>query len=437
MFTGELKVHIEKTEGKVLVCSVENMETAIKVAEESPNLVAIFVLGMDEKKESMTKLAKPILSLDKYLNEKSLIGDITIPVKLNTPREKAIAYILPSSGTTGFPKGVIRTHLNSMAAVPESNADDKLFGTSEDTTTCHQPMPHASGGWTMLYSAVFAIRTVVYRAFDVGTFCSLVEKYKVTNAFLAPSHLTLLVKYDDLSKYDMSSLKQITTGGSPVPKYTLDVIFKKLNIDNLRQGYGSSEAGMISSAPFSLVMPSTAGSLTRSTCVKIVDPSTGQALGPKEQGEIYAKGPEISPGYINNEEAYKENFTADGWLKTGDAGYYNEDGLLFIVDRYKDVIKVDTQQVAPEEIESLLLKHRYVQEAAVIGIPDEIHGEIPKAFVVLKPQFKNIASATSEIKESVDHQVGEWKKLRGGVHLLPKLPLVSLGKIDKKSLRLL
>ena len=168
-----------------------------------------------------------------------------------------------------------------------------------------------------------------------------------------------------------------------------------------------------------------------------MDRKTGKSLGLNEIGEIYAKGPDVCPGYWKNEKAYAENFTDDGWLKTGDAGYFNEEGLLFIVDRYKELIKVDTQQVAPIEIETLLLRHEYVQEAAVIGIPNENHGEVPKAFVVLKPQYKDKPHAAEEIQRVVDPQLGEWKKLRGGVHMIPQMPLISLGKIDKKSLRLL
>ena len=435
--TGEVKVHLERVGAKVLVCTMDNKDVAIKVAEESPSVQAIFVLGLQE--ESISKAGQPILSLGKAFDTKADIGNVQIPVKMNSPREKAIAFILPSSGTTGHPKGVIRSHLNTMSAFADfDNFDDRLFGGSEDTASCHQPMPHASGCWTIMYSLVYAVRTVIYRGFEEELFCNIVQKYKVTHAFLAPSHLNLLMKYEYLDKYDFSSLRHMTTGGSPVPKYVSDVFQVKLkNFKNLRQGYGSSEAGMITSTPMTLVMPETSGTINRVNVVKIVDLDTGKSLSFNEVGEIYVKGPEVSPGYWKNEEANAENFTLDGWLKTGDAGYFTIEGLFFIVDRYKDVIKVDTQQVAPVEIETLLLKHEFVHEAAVIGIPDETHGEVPKAFVVLKPHFKDRPSATEEIRQVIDSQVGEWKKLRGGIHLLPKMPLIGLGKIDKKSLKLL
>lgn len=172
--------------------------------------------------------------------------------------------------------------------------------------------------------------------------------------------------------------------------------------------------------------------------LKVVDPSTGAALGPRKVGELYTKCDEGSPGYINNPAATKATFTDDGFYKTGDAVYYNEQGVFYIVDRYKEVIKVDTQQVAPAELESLLINHDQVSEVAVVGIPSEEHGQIPRAFVVPKnTSSKNQTSneLERELVDLVNKQVVFWKQLKGGVEFVDSLPKISIGKIDRMALR--
>ena len=140
----------------------------------------------------------------------------------------------------------------------------------------------------------------------------------------------------------------------------------------------------------------------------------------------------VTAGYYMRPAAQTDNFTQDGWFRTGDMGYFDENGLLFLIGRLKDVIKVDGFQVAPADLESLLLSHEAVAEAAVVGVPDDIYCEAPKAFVVIKD---NMSVAADEIREFVDQQVSKLEQLRGGIEILSRMPMISFGKIDRKKLK--
>jgi len=181
----------------------------------------------------------------------------------------------------------------------------------------------------------------------------------------------------------------------------------------------------------------TIGGLRCGIEAKIVDPETGSSLGPNQVGELYVRSECTTPGYLNNPKANEENFTTDGFLKTGDALYYDEDGLFFVVDRYKDVIKCDSAQVAPAELESILLTHPSVAEVAVIGIPHDIHGQVPKAYVVLKPLKLTINDkmAAELVKYVADNVGRDCYHLKGGVELVKTIPKIGMGKIDRVTLK--
>lgn len=162
--------------------------------------------------------------------------------------------------------------------------------------------------------------------------------------------------------------------------------------------------------------------------IKIVDPHSGQLLGPNQVGEVLIKSSQMTPGYLNMPDKNAESFDEEGFIRSGDAGYFDEQELLYIMDRYKQIIKVEGVIVLPSELEYLLLTHEDIAEAAVVGIKDKFYGEVPKAFVVLKPWRK--LSEESIIKY-IDDLVNYFKKLRGGVTFLRELPKTPLGKINK------
>ena len=429
----------------------ENFDTAQKVALECASVEAIILVGSSgmgiRTSEDCTKnnfeCSVKVISIDKFLEREPKESDVKIPVDLKVPSEDATAFILYSSGSTGTPKGVRRTHFNTVASFVKVPSHT-FCGESERVVTCHHPMPHAGGTWTAMGAMNMGQTIIVSRAFSVENWLRVVERFKVTMSFLAPSYIVLVTKHPQLvSKYNLDSLEMVFTGGAPILDSVIDIFIAMTGIDNLKQGYGSTEAGGVSVTPPDLFNPRTIGQLTCNFSLRIVDRESGQNLGQGSVGEFYVKGPEVSPGYLNRPDADQENFTIDGWCMTGDAGYVDEDGLLFIVDRYKEVIKVDTQQVPPAEIESILLSHESIKEAAVIGIPDEDHGEVPKAFVVMNGTRFDEGTKFDEgtrfdeesILEFVNSQVAEWKKLRGGIQVIDHLPKISIGKIDRVFLK--
>jgi len=157
-------------------------------------------------------------------------------------------------------------------------------------------------------------------------------------------------------------------------------------------------------------------------------------LGPGESGEILVKGPQIMKGYYDNPKATAETLV-DGWLHTGDIGHYDKDGYLIVVDRFKELIKVKGLQVAPAELEALLVTHEAVADAAVIGKKDERLGEAPVAFVVLKDTFKPTAEMAAELQQFVAGRVAPFKKLAGGIEFRKEIPKAASGKILRKNLR--
>jgi acyl-CoA synthetase (AMP-forming)/AMP-acid ligase II len=232
----------------------------------------------------------------------------------------------------------------------------------------------------------------------------------------------------------MSTFQTIITGGAPLQASVIEDLRRVLDIKSIKQFYTATESGTVTTTPVNCDKISSIGTLIPGVEVKVVDPQTGQALGPHQVGEVYVRGLQVTPGYYKNPEATGLAFSEDGFYKTGDACYYDEEGLFYITDRYKELIKVDSQQVAPKELENLLLEHQSVAEVAVIGIPDKVRGQVPKAYVVLKPGHEGQVS-DSDLKDYVKGEVAEWKQLRGGIEFVSDLPKISIGKIDKNLLR--
>lgn len=191
---------------------------------------------------------------------------------------------------------------------------------------------------------------------------------------------------------------------------------------------------LISSASLEIVDFATVGFPASDAEMKIakVDDSSFKGLPANEIGEILYRGPNIMKGYFNNIHATKETITEDGWLRTGDIGYYNENGSFFVIDRLKELIKVNALQVAPAELENILRDHPDVLEAAVVGIPHSKCGEVPKAFVVRKVD-SNVTEP--EIQEYVAKHVSKHKHLTGGVTFVESVPKTASGKILRREIK--
>lgn len=177
------------------------------------------------------------------------------------------------------------------------------------------------------------------------------------------------------------------------------------------------------------------GHLMPSTSGKVIDPETGTSLGPNKTGELCIRGPQVMMGYLNNVEKTKECLSDGGWLRTGDLAHYDEDGFFYITDRMKELIKVRGFQVAPAELEELILSNEHVQDVAVIQVPDEVSGELPRAYVVLKPTSNSKEVSEACLKDWVKERVSPHKRIEGGVVFVEQVPKSASGKILRRILR--
>lgn len=214
----------------------------------------------------------------------------------------------------------------------------------------------------------------------------LLKTHKITNAFLVPPIMVFLAKSSIISEYDLSSLHSVICGAAPLSKKIEMTVKERIGVKTVRQGYGMTECTYIFTCQNDHDHTNgSVGTLVKGVHARVVDVESGKCLGPHETGELHFKGQNNMKGYIGNAQATSATIDADGWLHTGDIGYYDENGEFYIVDRIKELIKYKAFQVAPAELEALLLTNPKIQDAGVVGVPDEEAGEAAFAFVVKQP----------------------------------------------------
>ena len=344
------------------------------------------------------------------------------------------ALIMNSSGSTGLPKGVELSHKNVVHRF--SHCRDPVFGNQiiPDTAILSViPFHHGFGMFTTLGYLVCGFRIVLMYRFEEELFLQSLQDYRIQSALLVPTLFSFFAKSTLVDKYDLSNLHEIASGGAPLAKEVGEAVAKRFKLSGIRQGYGLTETtSAIIITPEGDDKAGAAGKVVPFFRAKIVDLDTGKILGCNQRGELYVKGPMIMTGYINNPEATNALIDKDGWLRTGDIAYYDEDGHFFIVDRLKSLIKYKGYQVPPAELESILLQHPFIFDAGVAGIPDPDAGELPAAVVVLE---EGKTMTEQEVMDYVAGQVTSSKKLRGGVLFVDEVPKGLTGKIDAKRIR--
>lgn len=272
--------------------------------------------------------------------------------------------------------------------------------------------------------------------FDLERFCQLVQEHQPERAHLVPPIILGLAKHPIVDKYDMKSVKMIISAAAPLGKDTVEAVRNILSGVNVKQAWGMSELSPVGTiVSDSNQRIGSIGPLVSSTEGKVIDAETGKSLGPNESGELCIKGPQVMMGYFNDIDKTKETLSDNGWLRTGDLASYDEDGFFFINDRLKELIKVRGYQVAPAELEELILRNEHVQDVAVIQIPDEVSGEIPRAYVVLKPTADPEVATEESLKEWVKERVSPYKRIEGGVRFVEQIPKSASGKILRRLLR--
>src|SRR5688500_609593 len=272
--------------------------------------------------------------------------------------------------------------------------------------------------------------TVTMPRFDLEQFLTIIQDQKVTRAYVVPPIALGLAKHPLVEKFDLSSLRLVLSGAAPLGAELEQACQERLGCPVV-QGYGMTETSPVShTAPRGEHKPGTIGPCLPNMECRIVDPETGEDAEEGGRGELWMRGPNIMQGYLNNEEATRATIVDEGWLHSGDVAIVDEDGYFAIVDRVKELIKSMGFQVAPAELEALLLEHPGVQDAAVIPLPDEEAGEIPKAFLVLKDD----GTTPEDVQEFVKERVSSYKQIRA-VEVVHEIPKSASGKILRRVLR--
>lgn len=414
LFTDEEIIKQLKDSGAKYLLTIPQLMGKARAVADAGGISKIFVIGE----------ADGAISFASLLEGEDKPPDVEIDL-----REDLVA--LPySSGTTGFPKGVMLTHRNlvSMLRLMEAN---EAFN-QHDTLVCVVPMYHLYGLHIVVNLGLSQGATIVtVPRYDLDQFLQALEQYKVSVAPLVPPLVLALSRAPQVEDHDLSALRVIHCGAATLADNIASACSKRLSCQ-IKYGYGMTEVSPLSHASLTNARkhkPGSVGYCLPNTECKIIDYTTGAELGPDQEGEIWVRGPQVMKGYLGNPEATAEMIEPDGWLRTGDIGYSDNEGRLFVVDRLKELIKTNGRQVAPAELEALLLSHPSIADAAVIPSPDEKAGEIPKAFVVLKTE-----ATAEEIMNFVAGRVAPYKRIQR-VEFVSEIPKSPAGKILRRVLK--
>nr|XP_043630852.1 4-coumarate--CoA ligase-like 6 [Erigeron canadensis] len=349
------------------------------------------------------------------------------------------AAILFSSGTTGASKGVVLTHKNLIAGVELFvRFEASQYGNNHEKSIYLAviPMFHIYG-LTLFTLGILSLGSsiVVMKKFDQNEMVRAISRYGITHFPAVPPLISALTRLGkSVNRGHLKSLKQVSSGAAPISIKCIEDFTQTFPHVDFIQGYGMSESTAVGTRGFNTRYVKnylSVGLLAPNMQAKVINCATGSCSPPGKTGELWLRGPGIMKEYLNNIDETRSTIDEDGWLRTGDIVYFDQQGFLYIVDRMKDVIKYNGFQIAPADLENVLASHPDILDVAVIGVNDEVAGEVPMAFVVKKPEAK---ISQSEIIDFVAKQVAPHKKVRK-VKFINAIPKTAAGKILRRELK--
>ncbi|MDT9697047.1 4-coumarate--CoA ligase family protein [Streptomyces sp. P17] len=365
-----------------------------------------------------------------------MLGSTAPEPQIDLDPAEDIAALPYSSGTTGIPKGVMLTH--RQIATNLAQLEPSMPAKPGDRILAVLPFFHIYGLTALMNAPLRSGATVVVLPrFDLETFLAAIQNHRITDLFVAPPIVLALAKHPLVAQYDLSSLRHVISAAAPLDATLAAACSQRLNLPPIGQAYGMTELSpgthVVPLDAMREAPPGTVGRLIAGTEMRIVsldDPD--KDLGVGESGEILIRGPQVMKGYLGRPDATAAMIDPDGWLHTGDVGHVDEGGWLFVVDRVKELIKYKGFQVAPAELEALLLTHPGIADAAVIGVYDDNGNEVPRAYVVRQPSATGLSEG--EVMMHVAERVAPYKRIRQ-VAFIDGVPRAASGKILRRELR--
>lgn len=414
----ELRKQLADAQAKYLITVPPLLDKA-RAAAQATGIRELFVFGEAEGSTPFAALLQQ--------------GDTPPAVTIQPSRD---LVVLPySSGTTGLSKGVMLTHRNLVANVAQCEGvlNKDMMCNSDDVMLGLLPFYHIYGMLVIMNLAFSRGATVVTMPrFELEQFLQLIEKYQLTYMHLVPPIVLALAKHPLVDKYNLSSVRTIISGAAPLSAELAQACAARLGC-TVGQGYGLTETSPVTHFTTDPAgRPGAVGPVVPNTEALLVDTLTQQPLGPNQDGELWIRGPQVMQGYLHNPAATAITLDAEGWLHTGDIARADDEGHFTIVDRLKELIKYKGYQVAPAELEAVILTNPLVADCAVVGLHDEEAGEIPKAFVVRRPGAGDALDAET-LMAYVAERVAPYKKVRE-VEFIEQIPKTASGKILRREL---
>ncbi|KAF4338464.1 hypothetical protein FBEOM_7609 [Fusarium beomiforme] len=443
----ELEHQLRSSGANALFTCVPLLETALTAAKAAgipeDRIFLLPVPGFESK--------SPFKSIDDLIAEGKNAPELQPLNWVKGQGARQVAYLCYSSGTSGLPKAVEITHVNVIANVMQMTVQSaegrKAAGVDTQVQLGLLPLSHIYGLVPIAHWGVYnGDETIILPKFDLKMFLSAIQRFKIEQLALVPPIMIQMISHKaECAKYDLSSVRFIFSGAAPLGKETIHDLNEIWPNWRICQGYGLTETAPVVCSTTELdIDPGSSGPLIPGIKAKLIDAEGKEVTEYNVPGELYVQGPNVVKGYLNNAKATAETFVnhSDGrWMRTGDEVIVRKSpkGIehLVIVDRIKELIKVKGHQVAPAELEAHLLSHPLVDDCAVIQVPDDRAGEVPKAFVVKAPDAKG--KSDEEVIKSINKHVEEHKArhkwLKGGIEFIDVIPKSPSGKILRRLLR--